>query len=64
MKFSSVPIYSGIKTYIAFLNSEKLEEFKSGLYKSMTRESEMLKMYISSGTISLIDADNPSDAQG
>ena len=64
MKFSSIPIYSGSKTCIAFLNSEKLEEFKSELYKSMTRESEMLKVYISSGTISLIDADNPSDALG
>jgi hypothetical protein len=28
----------------------------------MTRDSEMLKVYISSGVINLMDADNPSEA--
>ena len=62
MKFGKIPIYAGSKTCIAFMNQEKLEEFKSKLYNSTTRESEMLKVYISSGTISLMDADNPSEA--
>ena len=62
MKFGNIPIYSGSKTCIAFMNSEKLEEFKSKLYKSMTQESEMLKVYLSSGIINLMDADNPSES--
>ena len=62
MKFSNIPIYAGSKTCIAFMNSDRLEEFKNRLYKSMTRESETLKVYLSSGVISLVDADNPSEA--
>jgi hypothetical protein len=58
-KFQKVPIYTGSKTYIVFLNSYKLEEFKDRLYDSSTMQAEELKMYIGAGYVKLVDADNP-----
>jgi hypothetical protein len=58
-KFQKIPIYSDSKTYITFLNSYRLEEFKANLYNATTPEAEELKMYISADYIKLIDADNP-----
>ena len=60
-KFKSLTLYPDIKTYIAFLNADKLEEFRSKLYSSTTKDSEELKMYISSGFVKLIDADDPGE---
>jgi len=58
-KFQKVPIYAGWKTYIVFLNSYKMEDFRNYLYNSNSEEAEELKMYISAGMVRLIDADNP-----
>ncbi|MEM3827086.1 MAG: hypothetical protein QXR58_00605 [Candidatus Micrarchaeaceae archaeon] len=60
-KFKKIRIYPDIKTYIAFLNFEKLSEFRSQLYNSTSQDSEKLKMYISAGIVKLVDADNPGD---
>ena len=61
-KFQKVPIYAGSKTYIVFLNSYKLDEFKSSLYSSATNEADELRMYIDARIISLADADNMDGA--
>jgi hypothetical protein len=61
MRFKSIPVYSDSKTYIAFLNFEKLEEFRNRLQGSMSKESDTLKIYLSSGAVVLVDADNPSE---
>lgn len=58
-KFQKVPVYTGSKTYIVFLNAYMLEEFNSSLYASATEEAEELKMYIDAGYVKLVDADNP-----
>jgi hypothetical protein len=60
-RFQKVPVYTGSKTYIVFLNSYKLEEFRSELYNSQKPEAEELKMYISAEIIKLVDADDPSE---
>lgn len=58
-QFRKVPVYTGSTTYIAFLNSYKLEEFKNTLYNSTSAESEELKMYIAADLVRLMDVDNP-----
>lgn len=63
-KFTKLPTFADAKTYIVFLNSYKLEEFKRGLFSSMTKEAEELKMYISVGSVRLVDADDPNDLIG
>jgi len=61
-KFKKIRVYPDIKMYIAFLNANKLAEFKSKLYASTTVDAEELKMYISAGFVKLIDADNPGES--
>ncbi|MCL5105974.1 MAG: hypothetical protein M1331_01065 [Candidatus Marsarchaeota archaeon] len=58
-RFQRIPIYENAKTYIAFLNAERRENFKSNLYNSNSDEAEILKLYISSGILKLINADSP-----
>ncbi len=58
-RFQKVPIYTGSKTYLIFLNAYKLDEFKDMLYESSTMQAEELKMYIGAGYLRLVDADNP-----
>ncbi|MGD0728899.1 MAG: hypothetical protein ABR981_02380 [Candidatus Micrarchaeaceae archaeon] len=60
-KYEKMPIYTGSKTYLAFLNSYRMEEFKNSLYNSTNVGAEELKMYIDAGFIKLVDADNPQD---
>ncbi len=60
-KFQRVPVFPDSKTYIAFLNSDKLEEFKDIMNRSATQEIEELRMYISVGQVKLVDSDNPED---
>lgn len=60
-KFQKIPVYTGSKTYITFLNSYGLEKFKDELYASTTTEAEELRMYIDVGLIRLMDADNPGE---
>jgi hypothetical protein len=56
-----LPIQEGIKTYLVFLNEDKLNEFMQTLYTSISSEAEILKMYISLKKIILISADNPEE---
>jgi len=58
-KFQRIPIYTGSKTYIAFLNAFKLDEFKTDISNTYTPEAEELKMYIAAEYVKLVDADNP-----
>jgi len=60
-RFRNVPIYRNGKTYLVFLNSDRLDEFKRELFSSTAREAEQLKLYISSGSVALVDADNPEE---
>ena len=58
-KFQKIPIYTGSKTYVAFLNAYRLDEFKNDLFNASTPEAEELKMYIAADYVKLIDSDNP-----
>lgn len=58
-KFQKVPIIENVKTYIAFLNQEKLDEFQKYIHTSTTGYAEQLRLYISAGKISLLNADAP-----
>lgn len=58
-KFKNLPVYAGAQTYLAFLNSEALMNFKDTLAKAFSTEAEQLRIYISAGQVKLLDADNP-----
>jgi len=58
-KFKNMPVYENSITYLTFLNADKLETFRKTLYKASSRDAELLKMYMSSGRVRLLDADNP-----
>ena len=58
-KFKKIPVYKNSITYVVFLNAEKLESFKNTLYKANSQDAEALKLYMSSGLVRLLDADNP-----
>ncbi|MDE1868385.1 MAG: hypothetical protein KGH60_00230 [Candidatus Micrarchaeota archaeon] len=60
-KFMKLPTFADAKTYLVFLNSYKLDQFKQNLFGSMSKEAEELKMYISVGSVRLVDADDPKD---
>ena len=61
---SNMPVFSGSKTYLVFLNSFRLEEFKSRMYRAVSSDAEELKAYLSAGMVHLVDADNPVDLLG
>ena len=56
-----IPVQQNVKTYLAFLNGDRLEEFKNNMYTTSSGELEELKMYVSVGSIVLIDSDNPEE---
>ena len=58
-KFTKMPMQSGIKTYLAFLDAAKLEDFRAVLYNTNNNEAEAIKLYLASGVLELIDADDP-----
>ncbi len=58
-RFKNVPVYKNSKTYLAFLNADAMDEFRANLYNSPSKSNEVFKMYISSGIISMVDADHP-----
>jgi hypothetical protein len=58
-KFKNMPVFTGSKTYLAFINATELEEVRSRMYRAVSSDSEILKTYVSAGMVSLIDADNP-----
>jgi hypothetical protein len=41
------------------LNADRMENFRSYLYNSDSNEAELIKLYISSGILKLINADSP-----
>jgi ribosome-associated toxin RatA of RatAB toxin-antitoxin module len=57
-RFKNIPIYPGSRTYLVFINSDAMEEFKEKLYNTSSDAAEKLKMYISADYIRLVDADN------
>ncbi len=57
-KFKKVPVYKGAKTYLVFMNTDRLDEFKNTLYRTPSGTNEILKMYIASDRITLIDAEH------
>lgn len=59
---NNVPIYPNVQTYIAFLNSERMYDFKDALENLFDPESEKLKLYIASEKIKFIDSDDPRSA--
>ncbi|HUC38689.1 MAG TPA: hypothetical protein VL944_00990 [Candidatus Acidoferrum sp.] len=59
-KFQKVPIFPDAKTYLAFLNSDAVDAFNRYIYSSVSAEAEELRMYISAGQVSILDADNPA----
>jgi hypothetical protein len=59
-RFGKIPVFKNGKTYLAFLNNDRLEEFRNSIYNSSSKEAEQIKLYISAGYIILMDADNPS----
>ncbi len=63
-RFKNIPIYPDARTYLIFLNSDAMEEFRSKLYTTSSDEVEKLKMYISSDYIRLVDADNLDKTMG
>ncbi len=63
-KFSDIPIYPGSTTYIAFLNSSRLEDFHDLLFRNASAEIDRLRIYISEGHVKLVDADNPAEIWG
>lgn len=60
-RFQKVPIFQDAKTYLAFLNSARLDEFSRYLRSSMGPDVEEIKMYISAWQLTLIDSDSPGD---
>jgi hypothetical protein len=58
-KFQKIPISRNAKTYIAFLNQEKLDDFQKYIHTSSGGTAEMLRLYLSAGKISLMNADSP-----
>jgi hypothetical protein len=60
-KFKNVPVIAGSKTYLVFLNSYRLEEFRNNMYAATGADSEKLKAYVSAGVVHLVDADSPDE---
>ncbi len=61
-KFQKMPIFADSRTYLAFLNADKRDEFLMYLRNSTGPSTEEIKMYTSAGQLTLIDADNPGEA--
>lgn len=57
-KFQKVPVFSGSKTYLVFINQYAMDDFRNALYNSGSQDSEELKMYITADYVRLVDADN------
>ncbi|MGC8694056.1 MAG: hypothetical protein ACP5RI_00320 [Candidatus Micrarchaeia archaeon] len=55
---SKLPIQEKFKTYLVFLNDDKLEIFRNNLYSSVSNEAEILRTYISANKVILVSADN------
>jgi hypothetical protein len=58
-KFQRVPIVDGIKTKLVFLNEQRMEEFQDYIHSATGVAAEQLRIYMSTGKLELINADNP-----
>ncbi len=58
---NNIIVSANSKTYIAFLDDDKLEDFKDRLYATSDPGAEQLKLYISAGYIKLISMENPTN---
>ncbi len=58
-RFQKIPIFTGSKTYLVFLNSYRLDQFMNDMRASGSESAEELKMYMDSGYVKLVDAENP-----
>jgi hypothetical protein len=54
-RFKNIPMYPGSRTYLVFVNSDAMEDFRAKLYETSSAEAEKLKMYISADYIRLVD---------
>ncbi len=61
-RFKAVPVAADSQTYLAFINSEKLMGFKDVLADAKGDEAELLRMYIATGRIKLMDAESIGQA--
>ncbi len=57
-KYKNIPVSANSKTYIAFINDDKLEDFKDELYSISDPGAEQLKLYISAGYVKLISMED------
>jgi len=60
-RFKNIPVFANTKTYIAFLNDDRLEDFKDRLYSMADPGAEQLKLYISAGYVKLISMESPEN---
>ncbi|MEM3841300.1 MAG: hypothetical protein QXN59_01225 [Candidatus Micrarchaeaceae archaeon] len=60
-KFSALHLSSNTKTFLAFLNADIMNEFREGLSNIYSHEAEMLRLYISTGMLVLVNSDQPTD---
>ncbi|MEM0201621.1 MAG: hypothetical protein QXR73_00380 [Candidatus Micrarchaeaceae archaeon] len=58
-RFKDIPISMTSKTFIAFMNDDRLEDFRDRLYSVSDAGAEQLKLYISAGYVKLISMENP-----
>ncbi|MEM0154588.1 MAG: hypothetical protein QW814_02010 [Methanothrix sp.] len=58
-RFKDIPINANSKTFIAFMNDDRLEDFRDRLYSISDAGAEQLKLYISAGYVKLISMENP-----
>ena len=58
-KFINMPLYENAQTYLAFINSDRLNEFNVKISGMVDLNIQRLKLYLSYGEIKLIDADKP-----
>ena len=58
-KFINMPLYENAQTYLAFINSDRLNEFNEKISGIIDLNIQQLKLYISYVEIKLMDADKP-----
>ncbi len=58
-RFKNIPVTANSKTFIVFMNDDRLEDFRDRLYSISDAGAEQLKLYISAGYVKLISMENP-----
>lgn len=60
-RFQRLPVFHDSKTYLAFLNGDRLDEFLEYLHSSKGPDVEEIKVYLSAGQLTLINSDRPGE---